>query len=452
MKSLRHLVEKEGVTIVSVIHQPRKFIYDLFDSLILLGVGGKMVYHGPTNEAAGYFNTLNYTLPEGESVADWLIDISSGRLEPDNKVAASKNSESLQSDDSTDDHEELETNEKNKNEASLQTDESTDDNKESQSRNCPGQNQQKVMESNAGCQALAGVIGVDDIVTVYVSSKLNAESSGMSQSSSMPNFQTLASEDPEVSTDSDSSEKKNLPKLSSPLTLQALAGVIGLDESDPTAKSPLDAEQALTSEDPEVSTDSSEHKPLPKVSRSASLHLDEFLPPSSEAAATSTKLPGTPNLVTTANCVTDADCVGTTGFTTGKVVQAFEEAKVRRAWLYVEWKKHFNSLGDSEKKLYEVPSEYQLPLGVEKPTFLFQLKHQVSRSFIVTWRNRYIKFIESTVIIGAVIIITAFDGPAEVSIESEPEIPFEVMVRPHKDDVETLFTELFGYSLTRQIQ
>jgi hypothetical protein len=333
-------------------------------------------------------------LPEGESVADWLIDISSGRLEPDNKVAASKNSEGLQMDDSTDDHKESETNENNGNEASLQTDESNDDNKESQSRNCPGQNQQKVMESNAASERFIN----------------------------------------------------RVPPL------QALAGVIGLDESDPTAKSPLDTEQALPSEDPEVSTDSSENKPLQRVSSSASLHLDEFLPPSSEAAATSTKLPGTPNLVTTANCVTDADCVGTTGFTTGKVVQAFEEAKVRRTWLYVEWNKHFNSLGDSEKKLYEVPSEYQLPAGVEKPTFLFQLKHQVSRSFIVTWRNRYIKFIESTVIIGAVIIITALDGPAEVSMESEPEIPFEVMVRPHKDDVETLFTELFGYSLTRQIQ
>ena len=75
MKSLKHLVEKEGVTVVSVIHQPRKFIYDLFDSLILLGVGGKMVYHGPTNEVISYFRTLDYTLPEGESVADWLIDI-----------------------------------------------------------------------------------------------------------------------------------------------------------------------------------------------------------------------------------------------------------------------------------------------------------------------------------------------------------------------------------------
>lgn len=96
MKSLKHLVDREGVTIVSVIHQPRKFIYDLFDSLILLGVGGKMVYHGPTENAAPYFNSLKYTLPEGESVSDWLIDISSGRLEQDNKIAVCHKSEKLE--------------------------------------------------------------------------------------------------------------------------------------------------------------------------------------------------------------------------------------------------------------------------------------------------------------------------------------------------------------------
>lgn len=39
-----------------------------------------MVYHGPTREAEAYFTKLNYKLPPGESIADWLIDISSGRL------------------------------------------------------------------------------------------------------------------------------------------------------------------------------------------------------------------------------------------------------------------------------------------------------------------------------------------------------------------------------------
>ncbi len=43
MGSLKKLVENQGVTVLSVIHQPRKAIFDSFDSLILLGVGGNMV-------------------------------------------------------------------------------------------------------------------------------------------------------------------------------------------------------------------------------------------------------------------------------------------------------------------------------------------------------------------------------------------------------------------------
>jgi len=93
MSSLKHLVDVQGVTVVSVIHQPRKFIFDLFDSLILLGVGGKMVYHGHTNMAYQYFHDLQYHLPAGESIADWLIDISSGRLKPEGESIAATQAE-----------------------------------------------------------------------------------------------------------------------------------------------------------------------------------------------------------------------------------------------------------------------------------------------------------------------------------------------------------------------
>lgn len=56
-------------------------IFELFDSLILLGVGGHVVYHGKVKKVTKYFLRLDYELPPGESIADWLIDISSGRLE-----------------------------------------------------------------------------------------------------------------------------------------------------------------------------------------------------------------------------------------------------------------------------------------------------------------------------------------------------------------------------------
>jgi len=86
MNGLKHLVRRKGMTICSVIHQPRKTIFELFDSLVLLGVGGRMVYHGPVSSAKSYFEGLDYTIPEGESIADWLIDISSGRTSPSKEL------------------------------------------------------------------------------------------------------------------------------------------------------------------------------------------------------------------------------------------------------------------------------------------------------------------------------------------------------------------------------
>ena len=82
IQCLKHLVVNQGMTVCCVIHQPRKAIFKMFDSLILLGVGGSLVYHGPTDTSRQYFTNMNYELPEGESLADWLIDISSGELEP----------------------------------------------------------------------------------------------------------------------------------------------------------------------------------------------------------------------------------------------------------------------------------------------------------------------------------------------------------------------------------
>ena len=73
MQSMKNLVDKQGMTICSVIHQPRKFIFGLFDSLILLGVGGHLVYHGKVTKVEKYFTKLNYDLPPGESLAGTLV-------------------------------------------------------------------------------------------------------------------------------------------------------------------------------------------------------------------------------------------------------------------------------------------------------------------------------------------------------------------------------------------
>ena len=81
MESLKRLVSSQGVTVVAVIHQPRTDIYDMFDSLMLLGIGGRTVYHGPAEKCKEYFEKMGYQLKEGESQADWFLDISSGDIE-----------------------------------------------------------------------------------------------------------------------------------------------------------------------------------------------------------------------------------------------------------------------------------------------------------------------------------------------------------------------------------
>jgi hypothetical protein len=285
--------------VVSVIHQPRKFIFDLFDSLILLGVGGRMVYHGPTGNALSYFRGLNYSLPPGESVADWLIDISCGRFEPDNQVATTR----------------------------------------------------KVEES----QAMTADIEVVDV---------------------------------------------NGDALISPLELKEIQPKMSGSLSE------VGEVKTLLQEQPEQDT--------------KGLH-------------------GAP-------AIEDTNVVGTKGVTTGKVSQAFEEAKARRAWLYDEWNKHFQKLTGEDRAIYDIPDICSLPKPVNKPAFLFQLKFQIKRAFLVAWRNRFGKFLDTTLIVGAITLISLMDGILEVAVDSNPNIPFEQAVRPRPGDIQSIAKNLFRYA------
>lgn len=250
MKSLKTLVESQGVTILSVIHQPRKFIFDLFDSLVLLGVGGNMVYHGPVNEAERYFGELPapYHLPMGESVADWLIDVSSGRLEPEQPERS----------DSTDD--------------------------------------------------------------------INGE-----------------------------------------LALESLVG--------------------------------------------------------------------------------DTDAVGMAGPSSNKVDTAYEEARLRREDLYNSWKSHLESLGSESKSAFSPPEPYGLPVPEEKPSFLYQLKFQLKRNFLLALRNRFTKFVDTAIIVGAVSLISLFEGVVEVTIGGDPTVDFNALTSGNFTEMVMSFPELFEFSL-----
>ena len=67
-----------GMSIITVIHQPRYSVYELFDSVLLLGVGGVAVYNGPPLLTAAYFTRNGFALPPNENIADWNLDVISG--------------------------------------------------------------------------------------------------------------------------------------------------------------------------------------------------------------------------------------------------------------------------------------------------------------------------------------------------------------------------------------
>lgn len=66
-----------GRTIVFSIHQPRYSIFRLFDSIVLLA-GGETVYHGPSNQALDYFETIGYTCEAHNNPPDFFLDVING--------------------------------------------------------------------------------------------------------------------------------------------------------------------------------------------------------------------------------------------------------------------------------------------------------------------------------------------------------------------------------------
>uniref|UniRef100_A0A250XZX9 ATP-binding cassette sub-family G member 2-like protein n=2 Tax=Castor canadensis TaxID=51338 RepID=A0A250XZX9_CASCN len=68
---------KQGRTIIFSIHQPRYSIFKLFDSLTLLA-SGKLMFHGPAQEALGYFSLAGYHCEPYNNPADFFLDVING--------------------------------------------------------------------------------------------------------------------------------------------------------------------------------------------------------------------------------------------------------------------------------------------------------------------------------------------------------------------------------------
>jgi len=78
VKSLRKMSRLRGTTVVLTIHQPRAEVFSLFDSLILLGTGGFLVYSGPTVQAASLLSQapcVSLNLEKYDNPGDFIIDV-----------------------------------------------------------------------------------------------------------------------------------------------------------------------------------------------------------------------------------------------------------------------------------------------------------------------------------------------------------------------------------------
>ena len=99
----RHIVEalnaqaRRGVNVVVVLHQPSFPIFRSFTHVLLLGVGGRVVYHGGPEAAEAYFcGDLGYELPPYANPADFYLELISGGaavVVPDRRRAAAPSSE-----------------------------------------------------------------------------------------------------------------------------------------------------------------------------------------------------------------------------------------------------------------------------------------------------------------------------------------------------------------------
>ena len=80
MQALKDMAARNGRLIVSVIHQPRSSIFELFDQLLLLSQG-RLMYLGDAKSAVGHFHHTGFVCPKLLNPADYFLDV----LSPDTR-------------------------------------------------------------------------------------------------------------------------------------------------------------------------------------------------------------------------------------------------------------------------------------------------------------------------------------------------------------------------------
>lgn len=84
MNALRKICDT-GRTVVATIHQPSSTVFDMFDDLLLLKKGGKVVFYGDLGNCScnliSYFEGLGATcMNKGENPATWMLNVLSEKI------------------------------------------------------------------------------------------------------------------------------------------------------------------------------------------------------------------------------------------------------------------------------------------------------------------------------------------------------------------------------------
>ncbi|KAJ2998803.1 hypothetical protein HDV02_004043 [Globomyces sp. JEL0801] len=79
-QNLSEIAQTSNLCIASIIHSPSVAAFRQFDDLLLLGKGGKLIYHGSRIDALQYFHFIGFTCPKRESPADFYINVISGKV------------------------------------------------------------------------------------------------------------------------------------------------------------------------------------------------------------------------------------------------------------------------------------------------------------------------------------------------------------------------------------
>merc|ERR1712060_308749 len=76
VKALRVIAKRLNVLVLVVIHQPRREVAELFDTLVLLTSNpGRMAYCGPMAQAAAYMAACGHAVPAQANAADFMMDL-----------------------------------------------------------------------------------------------------------------------------------------------------------------------------------------------------------------------------------------------------------------------------------------------------------------------------------------------------------------------------------------